>query len=49
MIKLRFEDAKEVLDDTVVVTIALSGHTLPDALVLEHLLVDSHLILPALV
>ena len=49
MEELCFEDAEEVLHDAVIITISLSGHTLLDAFISEHLLVDSHLVLPALV
>jgi hypothetical protein len=47
--ELCFENTEEILNDTVVITVSLSGHTLADAFVLEHLLVAFHLILPALV
>jgi len=49
VIKLRLENTKEVFHDTVVIAVSFSGHALPDAFVFEHLLVDPHLILPALV
>ena len=49
VIELRLENAKEVFHDTIVIAISLSRHALPDALVFEHLLIGSHLILPALI
>jgi len=47
--ELGFENAKEVFDNAVIITVPFSGHALPDAFIPEHLLVDFHLILPALV
>lgn len=49
MIELRLENTKEVFNDAVVITVTLSGHALPDTFVLEHPLIDFHLILPALI
>ena len=47
--ELGLEYAKEVLDHTIVITIAFSGHALPDAFIFEHLLIRSHLVMPSLV
>jgi len=49
MVELGLENSKEVLHDTVIITIALSGHTLADTFVFQHLLVGSHLVLPPLI
>ena len=49
VVELSLENTKEVFHDTIVVTITLSGHALLDAFIFEHLLVGSHLVLPALV
>ncbi len=40
---------KKFFHDAVIITIPLSGHALPYAFIPEHLLVDFHLILPALI
>ena len=44
-----FEQAKEILYHSIVQTVTLSTHALPDALVFEHGLVSFVLVLPALV
>ena len=49
MVELSFENTKEIFHDTVIVAIAFSGHALANPFVLQHLLVGSHLVLPALI
>jgi len=47
--ELGLEQAEEVFDHTVVVTIAFPGHALGDAILFEYPLIAFHLILPTLV
>ena len=47
MIELGFKDTKKVLNNTIVITIAFSGHALADTFIFKHLLVRTHLVLPA--
>jgi len=47
--ELCLEQTKEALNHAVVVTIAFPGHALGDAILLEHALIGSHLVVPALV
>jgi hypothetical protein len=47
--KLRLEKTEEAFHHTIVITVTFSGHAQLDPLVLEHLLVWPHLVLPALV
>jgi len=49
VIELGLENTKKVLNNAVVITVAFSGHALPDTFVFKHLLVRTHLILPALI
>ena len=44
-----FKQTEEIFDYSIVKTVSVSAHTLPDAFLLEHLLILPVLILPALV
>ena len=47
--ELGLEQTEEILDHTVIITIALPGHALSDAILLERPLISFHLVVPALV
>jgi hypothetical protein len=49
VIELSLEDTKKVLNNAIVITIAFSGHALADTFIFKHLLVRTHLVLPALI